>query len=240
MDEQKQTLPVFSATAIIGAVICIFTARFLAGMVVLATLGFSALAFYRREKPSWLPALPAAAAAIVAMLFIVPWPVAPETRASELYKDSSWQYLAYKDEMRGQINRSASLRSLTDISLKPPYDGSNSAEISFSGPESTVTLRIDKGQLECDYGRERVAVKIDDHPVEYFRCSSPVGGDARNLMFIDESIGGTRRGSHRSLASLIPGARSLIIEADVFDAGPYQFKFNVAGFDENKLENTSP
>lgn len=124
--------------------------------------------------------------------------------------------------MRGTTTRFASIESQNQLQFNFPYNGGSTGRLTLrdKSGDLNVMLSIDKGQFTCNpFSNNTVAVKFDSGSILRFRCTGTSDGTS-NVIFLESE--------HRFLNGL-KRSQHAIIEAEFFQAGPQQFKFNTAG-----------
>lgn len=137
---------------------------------------------------------------------------------------SNWEYSDQKDEMRGTSSKLAQVKSDNTVDLEFPYGETHGQIWIRQRAEDglSVAFEVESGQVLCnDFGDSHVSIKFDDGPVQKFRCSGTSDG-SNNVAFIDDA--------RRALADLKKSKRA-IVEAEFFEQGRKQFKFETAGLD---------
>lgn len=136
-------------------------------------------------------------------------------------KPTNWSYDTQRDEMRDATSYFAIVRSDTAINLGFPYDADRATITLRKRPSDgqSVLLRA-PGQFLCrTYNDDTVAVKFDDGPIQRFSCAEPSDASS-GLIFIN---------SEGRFIEKLKNAKRLIIEAEMYQAGPQQMVFSVEG-----------
>jgi hypothetical protein len=136
---------------------------------------------------------------------------------------SKWTYTEDADQMRGTKTKFAMLESENSLSFGFPYEGGNATLIlrKRSSDGTNIMLQI-KGQFVChSFAGGTIATKFDNGKIQKWGCNEPSDG-ATGVLFIE--------GATRFIANL-KKSKSLIIEAEFYQAGPQQMRFDVAGLD---------
>ncbi|MDD3757683.1 MAG: hypothetical protein PHN76_05920 [Advenella sp.] len=133
-----------------------------------------------------------------------------------------WDYLEKKDEMRGVVNKWASLMSENTVPLSFPYNpGAKLAIIVRSMPKQyglDVMLTASKGQLTCSYRNCFFSVKFDDNKVQKITAVKPESGSSDTLFVANNKTA-------QALIKKLKSAKKIYIETDFFRDGPAQFVF---------------
>lgn len=134
----------------------------------------------------------------------------------------SWDYVEKKDEMRGVVNKWASLMSENTVPLSFPYNPGTKLEIVVrSMPKQhglDVMITANKGQLTCSYSNCFFSVKFDDKKIQKISAVKADGGSSDTLFIANRK---TAQAFIKSLKS----AKKIYIETDFFSNGPAQFVF---------------
>lgn len=141
-----------------------------------------------------------------------------------------WEYDSKFDEMRNIKTNMAQIASTNGVKFNFPYDveGGSRLVLYFKFTpktrETQVLLSIIKGQFNCS-PKCVVSFKFDDKSITPFEFKN--GGD---LIYTD---------GHTVLNSNLMDSKKMIIEAPFYKEGRQQFKFNLSGFDKNKMLDAS-
>ncbi|MDU4094256.1 MAG: hypothetical protein E7H57_13420 [Pantoea sp.] len=149
-------------------------------------------------------------------------------------------YSSYKnDEMRGTAQKFIETESDNTADFEFPYNGGSKMTLLLRSkktqlkegqkaedlPFSEAILTISKGQFIChSFDDCHVSVKFDNGNIQKFSMSEAAGGRS-DVIFFDNSA---------SFIKNIKKHKKLILEADFYQAGPKQFKFDLSGFDNPK------
>jgi len=228
--------PICSVIAGATLLLCLFVPFFLVTLPVMVAVGLSIAAAFRKEKPIWLPYVIGALAVAFVVLAnnersSIGLASSPPVSNAETFKDAKWEYGSANDAMRGTVSKWATLDSPSDLNFAPPYDGPNSASIQTSIGGSLI-LTVTKGQFIC-HSDDTVAVKFDNGPVFNYPCSTPDNGQTETLYI--NSAYSPANGQPENIIDGIAKAKTMIIEAQFYDAGSRQLTFNVAGLDRSKI-----
>jgi len=136
---------------------------------------------------------------------------------------SNWTYDEDRDEMRGTSTRFASVRSLNNVPVNWPYTAAPATlhvrHRSTDGLNIFITI---DGQFTCrQYRDQTVAVKFDDGPIQQFRCGEADGGGSDMLFILAET----------RFLNAMKEAEKVTIELPVYEIGPTQMTFPVAGLE---------
>lgn len=134
---------------------------------------------------------------------------------------SNWNYSEDADQMRGTVTKVAMIESTNELGFDFPYHTGNAILLLRKRPEDglNVILKVD-GQFTCNsFNDGFVSVKFDNDPIKKFSCTEPADGSIGTLF-----IQGERRFVER-----LRKAKSVTIEAEFFQAGRRQMRFDVGG-----------
>lgn len=133
----------------------------------------------------------------------------------------NWSYREEKDEMRGSTSRWASVDATKDITLDFPYGSSRpSLTVRFMKQYGTDVMLSLNGQITCrSYNQDTVSVKFDDGSIKAWRCLSSDDGDS-STAFISPA---------KPFIAALKRAKTVTIEAPIYQAGKQQMTFEVAG-----------
>ncbi len=136
---------------------------------------------------------------------------------------SKWSYSEQTDKMRGRTDQFASLDSDNQADFDFPYNGGATLAVQlqkYKSANTEVLLRISKGQFVChSFTGGTVQVKFDNGPLKRFACSDTSDGDT-SVIFL--------RPAGAFIAAL-KASKTLMVEAEFFQAGSRQFTFTSAG-----------
>lgn len=123
--------------------------------------------------------------------------------------------------MRGTTSYFARVSSENVLRLGFPYDSDNARLTLRRRPSDGLSVMLSApGQFLCNsWDDDTVAVKFDDGPIQHFTCAEPEDATT-GLLFIN---------SEGRFIERLKKAKRLIIEAQMFQAGPQQMTFNVEG-----------
>lgn len=226
--------PICSAIAGATLILCLFVPFLLVTLPIIVAVGLSIAAAFRKEKPIWLPYVIGGLAIAFVILANSRSPVGtsslPTLSNAETYKDAKWDYGSAKDGMRGTVSKWATLNSQSDLDLPSPYDGLNVASIQAS--KGGLILTVTKGQFLC-HSDDTVSIKFDNGPVFSYPCSTPDNGQTETI-YINNAYS-LAKGQPEDVVDGIVKAKTMVIEAQFYDAGSRQLMFNVAGLDRSKI-----
>ena len=155
-----------------------------------------------------------------AVIVLLAWVVTPAWSEEAL-----WIYSQSVDQMRGGTTITAKLSSENTLHFEFPYDASNNRaslwlwKIDSTGQQMGVS--VDSGQFSCnEFAGDRIAIKIDDDPIDYVECETGAEGVTDIIYF---------GGDVRPLVSRILTSKRLIIEAEFYAHGREQMVFNTSG-----------
>lgn len=139
------------------------------------------------------------------------------------------------DEMRGTATKFLQTDSDNSVEFDFPYNGGSTMTLVLRSPKTELKgdqkaedlkpneaiLLISKGQFSCNsYNGCEISVKFDNDKIQKYKMS-PAESGRSDVIFFDKSNG---------FIKSIPNHKKLIIEADFYQAGPKQFKFNLEGY----------
>jgi hypothetical protein len=147
---------------------------------------------------------------------------APEASAPP-EPSANWSYRSDRDEMRNTTSHFASVSSENVLSLGFPYDAENARLVLRKRPSDGLSVMLNApGQFLCrSYDDDTVAVKFDDGPIQRFTCAEPD----------DASTGTIFINSEARFVEKLKSSKRLIVEAQMYQAGPQQMTFNVEGLE---------
>ena len=134
---------------------------------------------------------------------------------------TAWAYSEETDKMRGAKNRLASVEATEPIRLDFPY-GESSPKLNVRqdakyGFDIFITAN---GQFLCrSYQNGTLSIKFDSGPVREWPCSEADGGSSEIVFF----------NSEQKMLSELKRAKTVIVEAPMYNAGRQQMTFNVKG-----------
>jgi hypothetical protein len=136
---------------------------------------------------------------------------------------SKWSYSEDKDRMRGTVSKFAIVTSSNALHFGFPYGSHTGDLILRRRPEDGLQIMLKvTGQFICsEFTRSYISAKFDDGRIERYGCSRPSDAST-GLIFI--------RSQQRFLRKL-KAARSVIVEAEYFQNGNQQLRFEVAGLE---------
>ena len=144
-------------------------------------------------------------------------------------------YASYdNDEMRGTAQKFVQTESDNAAEFDFPYNGGSKMTLLLRSkktelkegqkaedlPLSEAVITISKGQFVCSSFNDcHVSVKFDTGKIEKFTMSEASGGRS-DVIFFDNS---------ESFIKKVKAHKKLILEADFYQAGAKQFKFDLSG-----------
>ncbi len=135
---------------------------------------------------------------------------------------TKWVYSEDKDDMRGTVTRHAQIVSENKLDFAFPYNGGSKGGIDVrqrSQDGLQVLLSVTKGQFTCSAMGGRIAAKFDNGPVQNFSCEGASDGTT-HIVFV---------GSPQKFVAALKRSKTLILEAEFFQAGRKQLTFDVQG-----------
>ena len=148
---------------------------------------------------------------------------------------AEWTVTYNNDEMRNTAQKFLQTQSDNDAEFDFPYNGGSKMVIILRSKKvelkqgqkvedlkpTEAILAISKGQFSCNSFNDcHVSVKFDNEKIQKYSMSEAANGKS-DLIFFDQSS---------SFIKNIQAHKKLIIEADFFQAGAKQFKFDLEGF----------
>lgn len=148
---------------------------------------------------------------------------------------SSWQVSYGNDEMRGTAQKFLQVTSENAVNFEFPYNGGSEMAILVRSkkvelkegekPEglkpTEAMLMIEKGQFLCSsYNDCHISAKFDDGKIQTYPMVEAADASSDVIFFSSSSRFIKNLQSHKKV----------IIEAEFFQAGKKQFKFNIDGF----------
>ncbi|HEX6376993.1 MAG TPA: hypothetical protein VFZ91_14875 [Allosphingosinicella sp.] len=151
--------------------------------------------------------------------------------ASAAISRTGWSYSEKKDEMRGNVARFARLSALEPISLDFPYGESTPELVIRQDPKYGFDIYITaNGQFLCrSYDNDTISVKFDNGGIEQWACGDAEGGSS-DIIFVVNAEG---------FLAKLRKAKRMIVEADMYQAGRQQMKFEVSGLKWGKASEPS-
>ncbi|WP_374274461.1 hypothetical protein [Brevundimonas sp.] len=136
---------------------------------------------------------------------------------------AGWRYEVDRDEMRGTEARFAMLESDSPVNPGWPYEAAPAQLVIRQRPLDGLKVMLTiTGQFTCrEYNGDTVAVKFDDGPIQNFRCGEPDSGGT-GVLFI---------GSEPRFLESLKDAQKMMIEFPMYQSGPTQTTFTVAGLE---------
>lgn len=162
-------------------------------------------------KNVWIAASPVAAALLIAAV-----------------PAHAWVYIKQRDELTGAPARFAVAASLNELELGFPYDGAQRAKFSIGTHPRvgrTAMLSVERGQIVCS-GECTISVRFDTGGVVQWPASEAGDGVTDTIVLQDV----------RNLYPLLARAKTMSVEASFFGDGPKTLTFDVADYDEKKLQ----
>lgn len=147
----------------------------------------------------------------------------------------SWQYEESVDEMRNRRHWTATLVSSNAPQLDFPYEGGSPITLELlrwdNPPDSfSPTFALQNGQFNCHGSSNAcyVTVKFDDNPPEDVRAVKlDCGSDQCLRLFRDMDL--ESGAEPKPILDSIREAKTLIVEAPLYQYGAFQYRFAVAG-----------
>ncbi|WBV23039.1 hypothetical protein [Pantoea piersonii] len=148
---------------------------------------------------------------------------------------ADWAVTYNNDEMRGTAQKFLQTQSDNDVEFDFPYNGGSKMAIILRSKKTELKegqkaedlkpteaiLAISKGQFSChSFNDCHVSVKFDNDKIQKYSMSESGNGNS-DVIFFDQSS---------SFIKNIQSHKKVIIEAEFFQAGAKQFKFDLEGF----------
>ncbi|MCW3835938.1 hypothetical protein ACFQ1E_07795 [Sphingomonas canadensis] len=136
---------------------------------------------------------------------------------------TAWRYAEKKDEMRGSTQRIAQVEATEPIRLPFPYGESAPVLNIRQDPKYGFDIFITaNGQFLCrSWDDDTISVKFDGGAIRNWACADADGGSS-DIVFIVRA---------RPFLAELKKAKRMIVEAEMYEAGRVQMKFDVAGLD---------
>ena len=154
---------------------------------------------------------------------------------------ADWVATYKNDDMRGTATKYLQTTSDNTADFDFPYNGgstlaivlrSQNTELKKGQTADSLTPReamiiISKGQFNCSsYDGCSIAVKFDSDKIKHYSMSG-AADNSTDVLFVNDSA---------SFIKNISTHKKLIIEADFFQAGARQFKFDLEGYKAPKKD----
>lgn len=142
---------------------------------------------------------------------------------------SNWIYSDHQDEMRGKSIKTACIIAENTLSFSFPY-GEESATLCLRKHPAygnDAYLSVSRGQFLCNsYNGCTISVKFSHSPLQKFSAVEPADYDSTTIFI--SNYGRFLQGLAKSDVTYI--------EAQFYQEGAPQMKFNTKGFDPSKLK----
>lgn len=132
---------------------------------------------------------------------------------------ANWQYGERQDNLTGQAEAWAEIKSTESLSLSWPYSGTNfgSLNVRRSKARVTVWLEVDKGQFVCSVSGCQIEARFDERPPSRFAVQGPADYDSKILIILDG----------RRFVSEASSAKSTIrVRANMYQEGAPVMRFD--------------
>lgn len=152
---------------------------------------------------------------------------------------SNWDTSYSTDEMRGTAQKFVQTDSDNNVDFDFPYNGGSGLGLMLRSKKtqlkdgqsaeglklSEAAIVISKGQFNCNsFDDCHISAKFDDGKIQKFAMSPAKGGRA-DVLFFDNP---------KPFIDNVKSHKRLIIEADFYNSGPKQFKFDLSGAEPPK------
>ena len=152
---------------------------------------------------------------------------------------ADWYASYNNDEMRGTARKFVITESDNSVDFAFPYDGGSKMSLVLrsknvelkegqkaeSLPLTEAVLTISKGQFMCSSFQDcHISVKFDDGKIQKYAMSEAADGSSDVIFFENSS----------SFIKNIKSHKKLILEADFYQSGAKQFKFDLTGLENPK------
>ncbi|ELE9019834.1 TPA: hypothetical protein N5L20_000032 [Enterobacter kobei] len=152
---------------------------------------------------------------------------------------AEWHTSYKNDEMRGTAQKFSQTESDNAVDFDFPYNGGSKLTIVLrskktelkagqkpeSLPLTEAIIVISKGQFSCNsYDGCHVSAKFDDGKIQRYAMSGAADGSS-DVIFFDNSS---------SFIKNLKTHKKLILEADFFQSGSRQFKYDLTGLKTEK------
>jgi len=148
---------------------------------------------------------------------------------------AGWLATYDTDEMRGTSTKFLQTQSDNSVDFEFPYNGGSKMAIILRSKKEVlkdsqkaedlkleeVMLIISKGQYSCtSFDGCEISVKFDNDKIKKYKMNAAANGKS-DVIFVSNS---------QDFIKNIEKHKKLIIEADFYQAGAKQFKFDLSGF----------
>jgi hypothetical protein len=132
-----------------------------------------------------------------------------------------WKYSQEADKMTSDSIYFESVNANDLLDLKFPYNGGVVARLIIRNMrgENDAMLRLSSGQFNKSIDGYRVKARFDNKKMKTLYCSGSSDGD-NSYVFLNYA---------HSFISKVKKSKHLIIEAELYDNGIQQMKFNITG-----------
>lgn len=133
-----------------------------------------------------------------------------------------WVYKEETDKMTSKVNKSATLVSMSSLSLSSPYQGPNYAQIHVrqrAGSSPEVLLMITKGQLMCrSFSPCAIKVRFDEAPPVTFRGVGSSDHDPTVAFITNES----------KFIAAATKAKTILVQTEIYHNGVPVMEFKTS------------
>jgi hypothetical protein len=154
---------------------------------------------------------------------------------------NDWSAYFNNDEMRGTAQKFVRSVSDNSVDFDFPYNGGSQMTIVLRSKKvmlkegqkpdnlkpTEAVLVMSKGQFLCNSFNDcHISVKFDDGKIQQYSMTEAADGSA-DVIFFENSA---------SFIKNVSSHKKLIIEAEFYQAGNKQFKFDLTGYSSPKVE----
>jgi len=152
---------------------------------------------------------------------------------------AEWSTRYKNDEMRGTARKFLQTVSDNSVDFDFPYNGGSKMAIILRSKNTELKegqkaenlkpnealLAISKGQFLCNsINNCKISAKFDNDKIQQYSMNEAGDGSADVIFFVNSS----------SFIKSLQNHKKLIIEADFYQSGPKQFKFDLEGYPTEK------
>jgi hypothetical protein len=139
-------------------------------------------------------------------------------------KRVDWSKNEFKDTMTDTTTTVVSVKSLNSTPFEFPYNKSGGSHLTLSfrknGSDFDAYLRIEKGQMLCNYSKCGFNLRVGDGAVQKWTGLESTTHDS-DLMFVRDA---------RQIETIVKSGKPFRIGIEFFQAGERVFEFDPAGY----------
>lgn len=136
----------------------------------------------------------------------------------------AWSKNEFKDAMTDKTTTVVSVESLNSSPFEFPYNKSGGSHLTLSfrknGSDFDAYLRIEKGQMLCNYSKCGFNLRVGDGAVQKWTGLESTTHDS-DLMFVRDA---------RQIETIVKSGKPFRIGIEFFQAGERVFEFDPAGY----------